>query len=210
MKNLIYYFSGTGNSFVIARQISEHLQNCSLLSIAKELKNSEKIKISKDIERIGIVFPVYAWGMPLILHRFIDAIEFDGNPYIFAVMNYGGFGAGTLLQLTKKLKNKGRQLSAGFGIKMPGNYLPLYGAKPIETQNKLFEQSKKQIDEIVKIINSKSVHKIEKNFFIVNFLFTDIIYNAGIKKISQAAKEFWTNEKCVNCQLCIKICPVNN
>ncbi|HOK39689.1 MAG TPA: hypothetical protein PLD27_01425 [bacterium] len=38
MKNIIYYFSGTGNSYFIAREISLKLNDAGLISISKELK----------------------------------------------------------------------------------------------------------------------------------------------------------------------------
>ncbi|HOK39690.1 MAG TPA: EFR1 family ferrodoxin [bacterium] len=162
------------------------------------------------MERVGIVFPVYVWGMPRIVDRFISKIEFEDKPYIFGLMNYGGFGAATLEQLNKRLKEKEIELSAGFGIRMPGNYIPLYGADSIQKQKTTFEKAKLKIEEITKIILEKRKYKIEKSFWLLNFLFTNIIYNLGIKKMSEKDKNFWTNEKCNKCKLCINICPVNN
>jgi len=48
----IYYFSGTGNSFAMARDIAKKV-NAELISIPKVM-NTDKIHI--DAESIGIIF----------------------------------------------------------------------------------------------------------------------------------------------------------
>lgn len=57
---MIFYFSGTGNSAWVARQLAEG-QNEELLSIAMEIDRNKAYKL-KEGEKVGFVFPVYAWG----------------------------------------------------------------------------------------------------------------------------------------------------
>ena len=59
---MIFYFSGTGNSAWVARQLAEG-QNEELLSIAMEIDRNKAYKL-KEGEKVGFVFPVYAWGPP--------------------------------------------------------------------------------------------------------------------------------------------------
>jgi len=55
----IYYFSGTGNSLVVARDIAEKM-NGNLISIPSVM---DKESITTDADVIGIVFPVYYLGI---------------------------------------------------------------------------------------------------------------------------------------------------
>lgn len=55
---MIFYFSGTGNSAWVARQLAEG-QNEELLSIAMEIDRNKAYKL-KEGEKVGFVFPVYA------------------------------------------------------------------------------------------------------------------------------------------------------
>lgn len=57
---MIFYFSGTGNSAWVARQIAKAQQE-ELLAIAEEINKNKEYAL-KDGEKVGFVFPVYAWA----------------------------------------------------------------------------------------------------------------------------------------------------
>ncbi len=122
MKTTIFYFSGTGNSLKIARDIAEVLGDAEVISIP-EIINEE---ISILSERIGIVFPVYIWGIPLIVGKFLKRIKAPADKYFFAVATCGSMPGATLGQVANILKSQGMKLSAGFSIVMPGNYIPYW------------------------------------------------------------------------------------
>ena len=134
MKTVLYYFSGTGNSLQTARDIAAKLGDTQLVAIRKPFQ--ERYDVSAD--RTGIVFPVYMWGLPIIVREFAERLVAAPGKYVFAVTTYGGFPAGTLVMLSRILKSRGMKLSAGFGVGMPGNYTPLYGAQSKESQQKSF------------------------------------------------------------------------
>jgi flavodoxin len=58
---MIFYFSGTGNSYYVARKTADKLGE-RLVSIASEMSGGKKEHRYefKDDEIIGFVFPVYA------------------------------------------------------------------------------------------------------------------------------------------------------
>ena len=64
MKIVIYYFSGTGNSLKIAKDLSNKLEGCELVPIAKLWEHDIIIPRS---EKIGLIFPLYAMGCPSII-----------------------------------------------------------------------------------------------------------------------------------------------
>ena len=205
MKTTIYYFSSTGNSLIVARELAEKLGETVVSSIPKTI--NQELDLSAD--RIGIVFPVYIWGMPVIVSKFLKKFKNIKDKYIFAVATYGGFPAGTLLQVEKQLKEQGSKLNAGFGVRMPGNYTPMYGAISEKKQLSMFKNKNSKTEEIVKSINNR-IEKIEKNFFLTNLLFSSVIYKLSIKNINNMDKKFWVTDKCNSCGVCVKVCPVNN
>lgn len=206
MKTNIYYFTSTGNSLVIARDIASGLENAILIDIAKVM--NKEIDLSAD--NIGIVFPVYVWGMPMIVVDFLKKFSNIKDKYIFAVATYGGFPAGTLVQVKKQLKSLNSDLSAGFGVFMPGNYTPMYGAYPEETQKKRFAEAKEKVKKITSIIKAKKEYGPEKNSFLVNWLFSKIIYKSGVSHFVEADKAYWAQDTCDGCRICEKVCPVQN
>ena len=64
MKTIIYYFTGTGNSLAAARGICARLGDCELVSIPTLTKSQAEIVPAAD--RVGIVCPVYDFGLPSI------------------------------------------------------------------------------------------------------------------------------------------------
>ena len=66
MRTVIFYFSGTGNCLKVARDLASELGNTELIPVAKAIKDKAKVLV----ECIGIIYPVYMFGMPLIVKKF--------------------------------------------------------------------------------------------------------------------------------------------
>ena len=61
MSNIVYYFSGTGNSLAVARDLAHKLGETRIVSVADAIKESA---VELPYERIGFVFPVYYVSVP--------------------------------------------------------------------------------------------------------------------------------------------------
>ena len=82
---MIFYFSGTGNSYATAVQLEKRL-NETILNITDCIQK-EKYRFSPvQEETVGFVCPVYYGGLPSIVCDFLEKIEFDNKPeYVFAL-----------------------------------------------------------------------------------------------------------------------------
>jgi len=119
MTGQIYYFSGTGNSLAVARGLAEQLE-AKLTSIPRLM---DRETITAEAEVVGLVFPIYHGGLPLIVKRFIDRLSSLQEKYLFAVCTYGD-SPGLALEYTRdQLASRGGKLSAGFGVHLPYNYI---------------------------------------------------------------------------------------
>jgi ferredoxin len=206
MKATVYYFSGTGNSLAVAKDIAREIEG-KLVSIPAAI--SEGI-VKTDTKTIVMVFPVYIWGIPLIIERFIKTIENLKDKYIYAIVTYGGMPGATINILEKTLERYGGKLAAGFAVCMPGNYTPMYGAIAEEKQKKMFDNWSKRLKNIAEYINNYKQGKKENSNILANLIFSSLIYNLSAKHIPEEAKNFWVDEKCNKCGICQKVCPVSN
>jgi len=206
MKADIYYFTGTGNSLAVAKDIAKEVDG-ELISIPYVI-GKDTIKTSAKV--IIIIFPVYYWGVPLIIERFIKKIENLNNKNIYAIATHGG-GPGVVINIFEKMiEGCSGKLAAGFTVNMPGNYVVRYGAFSEEKQKELFEKWGDKVKVIAEYIKDNKRGKKENSNMIVNLLISNLIHNYSVKHMSKVEKNFWVDEKCNKCGICKRICPVSN
>jgi len=207
----IYYFTGTGNSLFVASDIADKI-NGNIHSIPSIMN---KDIIQTDAEIIGILFPVYVGGIPRIIKRFIKKLVNINSKYIFAICTCENTTGTTFKILKKVIRKAGGKLSAGFSVKMPGNFIIDQGAIDIKEQKKLFNDWKNKLFTIIEYIKLKKKGKFEKiadnNDKFGNFFFSFVFINWLLSKMNTSRdKYFYLNDKCNSCGICSRICPVEN
>jgi len=72
MKTQIFWFSSTGNSLCVARDIAQAIGGeVELTAIPQALK----APVPVTAQSLGIVFPVYIWGLPALVRRFVEQLD---------------------------------------------------------------------------------------------------------------------------------------
>lgn len=236
--NVIYYFSGTGNSLTVAKDIAEKI-NAELTPIAARIR-SKKVNIAADV--VGIVFPDYHSHLPNIVNQFISNSDIDGK-YIFGVCTYGGKGPGLTIEYLKRaIESKGGNLAAGFAVKMPYNYIvPSFSFKKcaisitlkevsVEEQKKMFSDWSKKCEVIADFVHArkKGVYETSAEFLLKfidtikvreslgKYIWLKMAGYPGRTSLSFSESRqlmdygFYSDEKCVGCGTCEKVCPVDN
>jgi len=206
----LYYFSGTGNSLDIAKQLSKKLK-ADLIPLAT-------VKGDVKGESIGIVFPIYMFNAPLMVYEFLSRIK--SCKYLYIVMTMGGNSGKTTDRVKKIVEKNGVSLSAGFSIQMPDNYLAWNEAMPEGKQVRLFSKAKSRIDEMASIVKGKKNHFDTEDFpksdelpFPISILpkwTFQAMCDLGHKRIPKMDSSFIVTDKCIGCQTCGKLCPSKN
>lgn len=209
-KDTILYFSGTGNSLQVAKDIGSELREIDLCKISS-LVNEEQIEVNTSI--FGIVFPVYYARLPLVVEKIVKKLRFGERTYVFAAATYGGAAAGVLVKLNNILQNRHGKLNSGFLIRMPANNIFAYNPSSAKKDHKVFQKENIKIKKISDVIKQRKDSKCE-----VSKLMIDRIIDKVLIKITDRImdgvpvkdKKFWVTDSCNGCRLCEKICPVNN
>ena len=207
MSNTIFYFTGTGNSLKIAKDIAE-ASNSKIISIAKNVSN---IHSFTPINTVGFIFPVYYCGIPKIVMDFMEKKDLSNISYVYVVALYGSTGgnAGCIHQARNILFKKGVKLNAGFYIKTVDNFiLWTWDVPSPEKQEKIHKFTENKITEIVKHISEK-INYFDKSLteYIGPVIFG---YKKFIRNVNYSDKLFFTNIQCNSCGICAKVCPTYN
>lgn len=205
MSSILYYYSGAGNSLWVARTLAAALGQVEVAPIADWQEDQQ----ANAPDVLGIVFPVFIWGVPRRVIRFVNALKNLGDGYAFAVATNGGQVANTLVQLEKLFRKRGGLLSAGFDITMPSSYIPWGGPGPEEERRKLFDAALTKLLRIAACVQNREKRPVEKGPLWQRAIFSPI-YKLTFGKTPGWDKEFWVDDKCSRCGLCAKVCPSRN
>lgn len=209
---MIFYFSGTGNSLFVAKNIARHHSE-KLVSISAVVNSSDELYeySLRDNEIIGFVYPVFAWAPPRMVLEFIEKLKLNNyqDNYIFSVVTCGGRIGNTMDVLEDCLQKKGFHLKSGFSVKMPNTYILLGDVDSKKMQNKKLSA----VDETLKNINNTieqrtaGVFRVDKGF--LPWLLTGYL-NPMFNKNAIDTTRFYVNDNCTGCGICAKVCNCNN
>ena len=198
---MILYFSATGNCKYVAERIAAEFDDT---AVSIEVSNGQ-VNLSED-EMLGIVTPVYNWELPITTREFLQNLQVTGasTPYMFIVTTYGTTAGCTFVDAKKILASKGLELNAGFSVKMPDTWTPIFDLSDKAKVQQINNKAESYIDAILSGIKERSVGNHMQG--VVPYavrLFMDLIYNNERK-----TQHFSVSEKCIGCSLCAQKCPV--
>lgn len=201
---MIFYFTGTGNSYAAALQLGQNLQ-CELFNITDCVQNGSYSFSPEENEPVGIVFPVYYGGLPSIVNDFLEHLRFSEAPsYLYGVMTYGGNLMGAGRKLEQKLKETDLSLSSVWGVKMPANYAILYEPTQEDAAKPILEASEDRLDYIAEQIKAGKTAK--EGAGVAGLALSTASYPMYDK--ARKTKPFYVDENCVSCGICAGRCPV--
>ena len=206
MKTVIYYFTGTGNSLDIAQLLAEQLPDSELRSMSLAYRNG---KLDLDAEVVGLVFPVYAFGIPLVFRKLLETADWGAVKFIFAVANFGGMPGAALYQAAELIEKRGGRLDSGYLFAMPDNYLPMFNIPSEREQQRQLDAMRGGIPAIAAEITDRKPRGIEPSKQRFDRHLDKLIYR-GVYHFKDMDKKFWVTDQCNGCGMCALTCPIEN
>lgn len=191
---MIYYFSGTGNSKWIAEQLAEKTGDA-----AVDLVSLRELPQPDSKERVGLVFPVYAWAVPEPVRNFVKQLPHTAG---FA---YGVCTCGSEAGLAMKQLDRLYPLQSAYSVVMPSNYIVGADIEPPEVIRQKLAAAAKTVEQMAEeIIAQKSTRRVLEGGFA--FLKSSLAAK-GFERFARTTKPFFVTENCIGCGLCARLCP---
>ncbi|MEN6516852.1 MAG: EFR1 family ferrodoxin [Methanospirillum sp.] len=209
METTIYYFTGTGNSLAVARDLCERLGDCRAVPIASLREEPGPVRTAAD--RVGIVYPVYFSGVPSIVAEIAARLDLGGVQYVFAVCTMGSSGAApSLRQLDRVLRTGpgGRGLDAGFAVRMPGNYILLYDLLGDVALERTLADAGRRVEAIAEAVGRGE--QTMPRFSPAGAVIHRVFYPRFLAGVHGADAKFTVDDRCTACGTCAAVCPVGN
>lgn len=209
---MVYYFSGTGNSTFVATTLANFLG----LTL-KFIPEIEPEKEPLPEERILMVFPVYSWGVPPLVSKFISdlPIEFwqkvkELDLPVDCVMTCGDEVALAPEMIKRDFRKVGISLNSIWSVIMPNNYvlLPGFDVDPKELEQKKLDASEGRILEIAQSL-ARGDKREDVTRGNIPWLKSKIVFPL-FKKWGIFPKQWHYRDVCISCGKCAKICPMLN
>lgn len=195
--NGIFYFSGTGNSLWLAKQIKEKLGG--------EIRYIPEW--NGDIstyDKLIIVCPVYSFGLPIPVYDFMKSVRADAPLWI--VLNYGGAAGSAAKFAYNHARSCGLDIKQVYTMKMPENFTAVFSTPLIKPYNKgLLKKAPKAIGKII-----SSIEKCEEKVLPADKPEKHKLYNENKSNWGKMGERFSVSSACTLCGKCVKNCPAEN
>lgn len=203
----IFYFSGTGNSFYVAKEISKKLTQSGLYSIT-DLLSKPDFELTHN--EILIVCPLYFYSIPPIVLSFIERLNFDKINYLSFVFTAQFPNGIAIKEIKKYCLKKDISINSCFYLTMPTNYVIKSKMLSNLEVDKTISKADKKINKIIETIKDRLMY-FDKEYKIFS-----LIMDAEKKQevfhdtFSGFDRKFMCSDACNGCKMCVKYCPVDN
>lgn len=192
MENVIYYFSGRGNSLSVAQGLASLLADT-------EIRPMTSVKGEASLPKgwVGVVMPVIDFGIPAYVRGFLKRLRTDGHrPCLYAVVTCGGMPGASMQTVKNLLKKRGLPLCAGWTLE--------FGRKMMTDG-----EFKQRLEEMADVIGRKEKLPIPPAS-LASKLMTGLLNPLARVLIPKEDKKFRIAANCMGCGMCSRLCPVDN
>lgn len=202
---MVFYFSGTGNSKHVAQCLAKATgERC--ISIADCMRRNEfSFSLCKE-ERVGFVTPVYFWGLPDIVVRFINQLNLVDlhHNFIYHVLTFGTTTGQAHYMMQELLKKKGVWLDAKYNVRMVDVWTPMFD---VSNQEKCLRKTKEAEKSIAKV-TEKAIDRIAGNFDCLRLPhWAARLYYLTYENQRKTKHFHVMKDKCIDCKKCAHQCP---
>lgn len=191
---MIFYFSGTGNSRWAAEQLAAQTHDRAL-----DLTRLADRPDCRGETQIGLVFPVYAWGLPEPVAAFARTLP-RTEAFSFGVATCGSEAGYALKKLAGLFP-----LRSSYSLVMPNNYILGADLDDATTARAKVAAAQTALTEMAREIAARQpVYRVREGS--LPGLKSGPVH-FGFNRFARSTKAFYATDACDGCGLCARDCP---
>lgn len=213
---MILLFSGTGNSLMVARQLRDALGDIAGATVNVERTllidpSSRLLEVPKG-EPVIWVMPVYSWGLPPVMERFIRRCKIKQHEAAshFLVLTCGDDIGYADNRWRKLIGRRGWNPRGCFSVQMPNTYVLMKGFD-VDSQE-LAAEKLAAMPERIGAIASAICRGFSESDVVrgsMPWIKTAIVY-PFFRRFCMSPRPFRADSRCTGCGLCARSCPMEN
>ncbi len=205
-KALIYVFSGTGNTLLVAKLYKKYFKDYE--TTVYSLGSSEPVPNPNDFSLVGFAYPIHGFNAPQIMVNFCKTLPQvqEKKAFIFKSSGEGlGFNNYSSQKMIGILEKKGFSFVSERHYVMPYNMIFRHSPEMVKSEyiyaDAMVRLNVKEIEGGIK----ENVHTNPLKGWFVPLVRIEWIY-AKLQGPFMKVDE----KKCVKCMKCVKDCPLKN
>ena len=207
-KVCICYFTGTGNTKLLAEKMNEIFSGRGYESRIYEITGKKAVgTLPAAHESLGVLFPVYALSMPGIVEKFLRNLSEVKGQSAFIMANAHTDSGKTGDEAEAILKKKGYQIEGKSSAYTPSSSIITEETEPEDRAVEMRSEGLKKASDFAEaLIEGRAEKESGRMTFkqkMVSLLFKTAMPGMLLKKTS-------VNDSCVSCGKCTAICPMGN
>lgn len=212
---MIIVYSGTGNTLHIARLLAAELDMRVLHLRGDELLNPSAVSVGRD-EPVIWAFPVYSWGVPPVVRRYMRECGFEGSAahaVHHALITYGDDAGLTGSQWRDEIMARGLRPGGVYGLQMPNTYvfMPGMDVDSGEVAEAKIRDAGLAVARIAAEIRGNTAGVWEDNYQKGSFAWLKSqVIRPWFERHCMSDRHYHATHDCTGCGRCVSVCPMLN
>jgi len=196
---MIFVFSGTGNSYHVAKRIASDAE-MDMVEIAAAVRYKRSF-YNAEGQDVGFVFPTFFLSVPSIVEEFLSTVEIRNPGFTYCISTCAD-ESGKACEQAQEALGKKLRIDAFYDVAMPNNAQFYENPPDKQEAERINREADAEVDSIIAAIKAK-----EKGDHRRHSKAEDADKYREMYEEFRNTEPFVVDENCIECRICEHVCP---